>query len=595
MSSLSRGPSAVEQSSSPSLTSAFGRRQPCAQMSPLLLRLCLVLLSVLLPLHFPTASAVASATPTKPLLSASELKSLGDGFLEKGDYASALSHYSDLISLSPSQLTYFHRANAYLRKRAYAQAVADLSSAVQRDDKFVKGFLYRAKVYKITGRCGEAAQDYSQILSLQPTHKEATTELPKVQQCAAQLQHVDALMQHGQHEQARQLLSQLLDTAYDSQHLLYLRALCHQQLRDHQSVLVDTRKLLQHDQRNLDALFIRGQAYFALGEHDNAMTHYKEALRQDPEERRVKEAHKKLRAYLRSISGGEEALAEKRFDDAVDAFQAAISQDEGDQRAVKLAWLYTKKCEALVGAKKAKDAVSACNAAIQMEENSIDAWMKRGEAKILLAEYQDAVNDYQKAVQLDQHNHAAQEGLRHAQAQLKISLQKDYYKALGVQRTASEREIKKAYHKLALQFHPDKITQTEGDEGDRLREEAEKKFREIAEAYEVLSDEEMKGKYDRGEDIKPQQGGGGGRGRPSVRRVPPRIPRLRRRRRRRLSRRAAVPLQIRLSTPDEWGEQLHTTVCVRAGCRLRRLHHSTSALLAVPLLVSLLNGPTRLA
>ena len=109
---------------------------------------------------------------------------------------------------------------------------------------------------------------------------------------------------------------------------------------------------------------------------------------------------------------------------------------------------------------------------------------------------------------------AAQEGLRHAQAQLKISLQKDYYKALGVPRTASDREIKKAFRKLALQYHPDKITTAEGADGDALREEAEKKFRDIAEAYEVLSDEEMKGKYDRGEDIKPPQGGGQQQGHP---------------------------------------------------------------------------------
>ena len=471
--------------------------------------LCLLFLLSLFSL--PSASRSSTAASG---LSATELKSLGDLSLEKGDFSSALTHYSELITLSPSQLTYFHRANAYLRKRAYAQAVQDLTAAVKADDKFIKGFVYRAKVNKITGRCEEAAADYTRVLQLQPSHKEASAELPKVQSCAVSIRQAEAMMTARHWEHARQLLGQVLDTAYDSNHLLLLRAECAAAAGDHQSVLVDTRKVLQHDQRNLDALFIRGQAYAALGEHENAMTHYKEALRQDPEERRVKEAHKRLRLYLRHVSSGEEGAQQKRWQEAVDGFSAAIEMDEADGRQVKLAWLYSKKCEALVGDKRGKEAVQACSRAIQLEEGNVLAWMQRGAAKLLLAEYQDAVNDYQKAVQLDHGNHAAQEGLRHAQAQLKISLQKDYYKELGVSRSASEREIKKAFRKLALQYHPDKITQAEGEDGDRQREEAEKKFREIAEAYEVLSDEEMKGKYDRGEDIKPQGGGGGQGGHP---------------------------------------------------------------------------------
>ena len=57
----------------------------------------------------------------------------------------------------------------------------------------------------------------------------------------------------------------------------------------------------------------------------------------------------------------------------------------------------------------------------------------------------------------------------------------DYYKILGVKRSASDREIKKAFRKLSLKWHPDK------NEPD-MKEEAEAKFKSIAEAYTVLSD-----------------------------------------------------------------------------------------------------------
>ena len=65
---------------------------------------------------------------------------------------------------------------------------------------------------------------------------------------------------------------------------------------------------------------------------------------------------------------------------------------------------------------------------------------------------------------------------------------RDYYEVLGVTKSASTDEIKKAYRKVAMQFHPDR------NPGDKA---AEEKFKEAASAYEVLSDADKKAKYDR--------------------------------------------------------------------------------------------------
>src|SRR6202012_5940575 len=65
---------------------------------------------------------------------------------------------------------------------------------------------------------------------------------------------------------------------------------------------------------------------------------------------------------------------------------------------------------------------------------------------------------------------------------------RDYYEVLGVDRGAGEQELKSAYRKLALQFHPDR------NPGDHT---AEEKFKEASEAYEVLSNPEKRARYDR--------------------------------------------------------------------------------------------------
>ncbi len=84
-----------------------------------------------------------------------------------------------------------------------------------------------------------------------------------------------------------------------------------------------------------------------------------------------------------------------------------------------------------------------------------------------------------------------------------MSSKRDYYEILGVSKDATAAELKKAYRKLAIKFHPDKNPDDQ---------EAEDNFKELGEAYEALSDEDKRAAYDRYGHAAFENGGGGSRG-----------------------------------------------------------------------------------
>ena len=85
---------------------------------------------------------------------------------------------------------------------------------------------------------------------------------------------------------------------------------------------------------------------------------------------------------------------------------------------------------------------------------------------------------------------------------------RDYYEVLGVPKDASESDIKKAYRKAAMKYHPDKFANSSEAE----KKDAEEKFKEINEAYEILSDAQKKAAYDQYGHAAFEPGGPGGAG-----------------------------------------------------------------------------------
>ena len=228
-------------------------------------------------------------------------------------------------------------------------------------------------------------------------------------------------------------------------------------------------------------------------------------LRTDPEHTAAKTLHRKVKKYTKSISDAEELEKARQWVAAAEKYSAAAELFEAPLEVWSLP-LRVGLCKCRTRLRESKEAVKWCTRAYDADESSYEQLVALAEAKILNGEEHQALQLY-KTAQRTRFRNSMQlhQKIQNLEAKIKRKAKVDYYKVLGVPRTATAREIKKAYHKLAMKWHPDKV------EGDEAKEEASEKFKKIARANEVLGDEDTRQRYDRGEDVddpNAQKGGG---------------------------------------------------------------------------------------
>jgi DnaJ homolog subfamily C member 3 len=147
-----------------------------------------------------------------------------------------------------------------------------------------------------------------------------------------------------------------------------------------------------------------------------------------------------------------------------------------------------------------RKALPYCTEALKLKPHSLPALLSQAQRQFEAEEYEACIQTLNNAK--EHHPSAAQIGqlLQKAQMHLKRSKTKDYYKVLNVPNDADDRTIKRQYRTLTKKFHPDKAM-AQGVS----KEQAEKKMAAINEAYEVLSDPELRARFDRGDDPNSQE------------------------------------------------------------------------------------------
>jgi len=204
----------------------------------------------------------------------------------------------------------------------------------------------------------------------------------------------------------------------------------------------------------------------------------------------IQDVEKAIQDDLTPAKEGEEAVLPSAFHDAI-------------ERSGLLFELNELHCQAHTELGELKKAMPYCLKVLKKDEGNRHALVARGEEHLAKEEYEEAVRDLKKAFESTGNQDASIHArLQKAEKRLKLSKTKDYYKVLGVSRSADHKEIQKAYRAKAREHHPDKGGKPE-------------KMAEINEAFGVLKDPELRARFDQGDDPNDPMGGHqGGQGNP---------------------------------------------------------------------------------
>jgi DnaJ family protein C protein 3 len=419
--------------------------------------------------------------------------------------ADSLKLWEQVIQMEPkNEQNFYKRFRIYLRQNNLKAALADLNAAITIKPDLESVLMQRGKLQMRLGKCVESEKDWIRLSQLQSKSFDAGL-LDQARACKQAISQANVAYDRQDWGGARNHLQSAARYADSSTSLLMKRAFSCYHVGDMYETIADTGKVLKLEGDHMGALELRGSAYYVVGEFETAMNHYRQALKFDPEHKGTKEGYRLVKKIQQGFSKADKATGAGDLEGAIKNLDKVIDADPEHRVSVPKA--HSQRAKIFQRMKKWSDAKQALEKAIELDPQNAEYFRELGHLRIELEEYEDAVRDFNKAKELlPEGDRSIDEDIRRAEAALKQSKQKDYYKILGVGRRASSKEIKKAYREQALVWHPDKHL------GEEEKEKAEIKFQLVAEAYEILSDDEKRPAYDRGEDVLGNDRGQGGGG-----------------------------------------------------------------------------------
>ncbi|KAJ4291508.1 Tetratricopeptide repeat and J domain-containing co-chaperone dnj1 [Collariella sp. IMI 366227] len=428
--------------------------------------------------------------------------------LSKGETGDALVYYDAAIARDPTNyLTFFKRATTYLSLGRTSLATDDFEKVLSLKPGFEGA---HAQLGKLRARIGDwdGATDH---------YKKAkkTEEIASVEEAKGAAALAEAAAKEENWEECMKQADDAILVANRALGLRELRARCAFERGSLERGIGDLQHILQMKPGDTGPhVRISAIQFYALGELQEGMASIRKCLHSDPDSKECKRLLKIEKMVEKVVAKATKAVEKNQYMTAVRQL-VPTADDEGLIKEVKdqvhvlredgtipkaasnvlISRLVAMACQCYYesNSKKAKE---YCEESLQLDSTSLYGLLHRAKHLLDAEDYDASISTLHKASEAHpDKTDILNPLLQKAQVALKRSKTKDYYKVLNVAQDADERQIKSAYRKLSKVHHPDKAAKQ-----GLTKEDAEKKMAAINEAYEVLSNPELRARFDRGDD-----------------------------------------------------------------------------------------------
>ena len=432
------------------------------------------------------------------------LKEKGNDEYKKKNYNTAINLYTQAIEINPNEETlYGNRALCYKGVNKFRQAMYDLNNAIKLNPKNTKYLKRLAQLHILYGNFGDAEMLLQKCINLESREPSHVSDFANVKKLIKNFEVLQEAKVKEDWKKCEDIAAPMIKecTEFSNLKIIYVESLLNNvKLTEAIDFLIN--KVSSDEKINDEFDYLLALGFYYDGKYDKAKKVLATVLQKTNDNERYNHLWRILKDIEKQKEKANEVFKNGKYQEAIELYTKLLEIDPSNKNFNST--IHANRALCYQKLNNMMEALKDINKSITLNENYIKAYMRRGNIYMALKMYEEAKYDFQKVKEAEPTNRDAVKLLEEAKKMEKQAKKRDYYKILDLKPDANENDIRKAYKKLALKWHPDR-----NNESEEQKKMAEKTFRDINDAYSVLSDAKKKQQYDSGFDpLNPEEAAG---------------------------------------------------------------------------------------